>query len=94
MESLLNRIPSSKETNKMKERAIQTLGYFPVGDGDFPHQKLLLQGLMDSVEAKQIELQFTIGEAITSAATGTSSVAARDAWLVTEEEYTPRRSQS
>ncbi|ELK24585.1 Proteasome-associated protein ECM29 like protein [Myotis davidii] len=89
VESLLNRIPSSKETNKMKERAIQTLGYFPVGDGDFPHQKLLLQGLMDSVEAKQIELQFTIGEAITSAAIGTSSVAARDAWLVTEEEYSP-----
>uniref|UniRef100_A0A673VC60 Ecm29 proteasome adaptor and scaffold n=1 Tax=Suricata suricatta TaxID=37032 RepID=A0A673VC60_SURSU len=89
IESLLNRIPSSKETNKMKERAIQTLGYFPVGDGDFPHQKLLLQGLMDSVEAKQIELQFTIGEAITSAAIGTGSVAARDAWLVTEEEYTP-----
>uniref|UniRef100_A0A8C2YS99 Ecm29 proteasome adaptor and scaffold n=1 Tax=Chinchilla lanigera TaxID=34839 RepID=A0A8C2YS99_CHILA len=89
VESLLNRIPSSKETNKMKERAIQTLGYFPVGDGDFPHQKLLLQGLMDSVEAKQVELQFTIGEAITSAAIGTSSVAARDAWLVTEEEYTP-----
>lgn len=34
----------------MKERAIQTLGYFPVGDGGFPHQKLLLEGLMDSVE--------------------------------------------
>ncbi|XP_066469723.1 proteasome adapter and scaffold protein ECM29 isoform X2 [Tiliqua scincoides] len=89
VESLLARIPSGKETNKMKERAIQTLGYFPVGDGDFPHQKLLLQGLMDSVEAKQIELQFTVGEAITSAAIGTSSVAARDAWMVTEEEYTP-----
>ncbi|XP_031233380.1 proteasome adapter and scaffold protein ECM29 isoform X3 [Mastomys coucha] len=89
VESLLNRIPSSKETNKMKERAVQTLGYFPVGDGVFPHQKLLLQGLMDSVEAKQIELQFTIGEAITSAAIGTNSVAARDAWLVTEEEYIP-----
>ncbi|NXE57993.1 ECM29 protein, partial [Casuarius casuarius] len=55
VESLLARIPSSKETNKarfcdMKEQAIQTLSYFPVGDGDFPHQKLLLQGLMDSVE--------------------------------------------
>lgn len=37
---------------KMKERAIQTLGYFPVGDEDFPHQKLLLQGLMDSVEVR------------------------------------------
>lgn len=35
---------------QMKERAIQTLGYLPVGDGDFPHQKKLLQGLMDSVE--------------------------------------------
>ncbi|KGL72686.1 Proteasome-associated protein ECM29, partial [Tinamus guttatus] len=88
VESLLARIPSSKETNKASF-SIQTLGYFPVGDGDFPHQKLLLQGLMDSVEAKQIELQFTIGEAITSAAVGTSSVAARDAWTVTEEEYIP-----
>lgn len=41
-------------------------------------------------QAKQIELQFTVGEAITSAAIGTSSVAARDAWMVAEEEYTPR----
>uniref|UniRef100_A0A8D0E6M2 Ecm29 proteasome adaptor and scaffold n=1 Tax=Salvator merianae TaxID=96440 RepID=A0A8D0E6M2_SALMN len=89
VESLLARIPSGKESNKMKDRAIQTLGYFPVGDGDFPHQKFLLQGLMDSVEAKQIELQFTVGEAITSAAVGTSSVAARDVWMVAEEEYTP-----
>lgn len=40
-------------------------------------------------QAKQIELQFTVGEAITSAAVGTSSVAARDAWTVTEEEYIP-----
>lgn len=45
--------------------------------------------LSPSLQAKQIELQFTIGEAITSAAIGTGSVAARDAWLVTEEEYTP-----
>ncbi|XP_064414526.1 proteasome adapter and scaffold protein ECM29 [Latimeria chalumnae] len=87
VEILLAKIPSGKETNKMKERVIQTLGYLPVGDGDFPHQKTLLQGLMDSVEAKQIELQFTIGEAITSAAVGTSSVTAREAWTVAEEEY-------
>lgn len=40
-------------------------------------------------QAKQLELQFTVGEAITSAAVGTSSVAARDAWLLTEDEYTP-----
>ncbi|RMB94711.1 hypothetical protein DUI87_28824 [Hirundo rustica rustica] len=85
----LEQLIKMTKDNHMKERAIQTLGYLPVGDEDFPHQKLLLQGLMDSVEAKQIELQFTVGEAITSAAVGTSSVAARDAWMVTEEEYIP-----
>ncbi|KAJ7417539.1 proteasome-associated protein ECM29 isoform X2 [Willisornis vidua] len=100
-EKLATRFVDKMDWIKMKERAIQTLGYLPVGDEDFPHQKLLLQGLMDSVEvrhckcvilytkAKQIELQFTVGEAITSAAVGTSSVAARDAWTVTEEEYIP-----
>ncbi|XP_034543139.1 proteasome adapter and scaffold protein ECM29 isoform X1 [Notolabrus celidotus] len=89
VENLLTRIPSGKESTKMKERSIQTLGYLPVGDGDFPHQKKLLQGLMDFVEAKQVELQFTVGEAITSAAIGTSSGAARDPWTCTEDQYTP-----
>uniref|UniRef100_A0A3Q3WNZ9 Uncharacterized protein n=1 Tax=Mola mola TaxID=94237 RepID=A0A3Q3WNZ9_MOLML len=91
VENLLARIPSGKESTKMKERSIQTLGYLPVGDGDFPHQKKLLQGLMDSVEAKQVELQFTVGEAITNAAIGTSSGAARDPWTCTEDQYSPPR---
>ncbi|XP_072904697.1 proteasome adapter and scaffold protein ECM29 [Hemitrygon akajei] len=89
VETLLAKLPLSKESNKMKERAVQTLGYLPVGDADFPHQKKLLQGLMGSVEAKQIELQFTVGEAITNAAIGTNSLAARDLWMVTEREYIP-----
>uniref|UniRef100_A0A3B3YWF8 Ecm29 proteasome adaptor and scaffold n=1 Tax=Poecilia mexicana TaxID=48701 RepID=A0A3B3YWF8_9TELE len=88
-ENLLARITSGKESLKMKERSITTLGYLPVGDPDFPHQKKLLQGLMDSVEAKQVELQFTVGEAITSAAIGTSSGAARDPWTCTEDQYSP-----
>uniref|UniRef100_A0A3Q2ZG40 Ecm29 proteasome adaptor and scaffold n=1 Tax=Hippocampus comes TaxID=109280 RepID=A0A3Q2ZG40_HIPCM len=50
VENLLARIPSGKESAKIKERSVQTLGYLPVGDGDFPYQKKLLQGLMDSVE--------------------------------------------
>ncbi|XP_030643873.1 proteasome adapter and scaffold protein ECM29 [Chanos chanos] len=89
VDNLLARIPSGKESTKMKERAIQTLGFLPVGDGDFSHQKKLLQGLMDSVEAKQVELQFTVGEAITSAAIGTCSGAARDVWTCTEDQYSP-----
>lgn len=39
---------------QMKERSIQTLGNLPVGDGEFPHQKKLLQGLMDSVEVRKV----------------------------------------
>ncbi|XP_023685449.2 proteasome adapter and scaffold protein ECM29 [Paramormyrops kingsleyae] len=89
VDNLLSRIPSGKESTKMKERAIQTLGFFAVGDGEFPHRKKVLQGLMDSVEAKQVELQFTVAEAITSAAVGTSSGASRDVWMCSEEEYTP-----
>ncbi|XP_078801492.1 proteasome adapter and scaffold protein ECM29 isoform X1 [Oryzias latipes] len=89
VENLLARIPSGKESAKMKERSITTLGYLPVGDADFPHQKKLLQGLMDSVEAKQVELQFTVGEAITSAAIGTLSGAARDPWTCREDQYIP-----
>ncbi|XP_017281248.1 proteasome adapter and scaffold protein ECM29 isoform X2 [Kryptolebias marmoratus] len=89
VENLLARITSGKESSKMKERSIMTLGYLPVGDADFPHQKKLLQGLMDSVEAKQVELQFTVGEAITSAAIGTCSGAARDPWTCTEDQYSP-----
>ncbi|XP_035992752.1 proteasome adapter and scaffold protein ECM29 [Fundulus heteroclitus] len=89
VENLLARITSGKESIKMKERSITTLGYLSVGDTDFPHQKKLLQGLMDSVEAKQVELQFTVGEAITSAAIGSSSGAARDPWTCTEDQYSP-----
>lgn len=39
-----------------------------------------------------MELQFTVGEAISSAAVGTSSGAARDPWTCTEEQYSPPHS--
>lgn len=44
------------------------------------------------LKAKQVELQFTVGEAITRAAIGTSSGAARDPWTCTEEQYSPPQS--
>ncbi|KAG2466369.1 ECM29 protein, partial [Polypterus senegalus] len=37
---------------------------------------------------KQVEVQFTVGETITVAAVGTVSVAARNVWTCTEEQYT------
>uniref|UniRef100_A0A8C0J6E6 Ecm29 proteasome adaptor and scaffold n=1 Tax=Chelonoidis abingdonii TaxID=106734 RepID=A0A8C0J6E6_CHEAB len=78
VESLLARIPSGKETNKAR-----FFWFVNFVSGDYLGRTYCI------FQAKQIELQFTVGEAITSAAIGTSSVAARDAWMVTEEEYTP-----
>lgn len=45
-----------------------------------------------SLKAKQVELQFTVGEAISSASVGASSGAARDPWTCTEEQYSPPKS--
>lgn len=42
-----------------------------------------------ALEAKQVELQFTVGEAISSASVGTTSGAARDPWTCTEDQYSP-----
>ena len=38
-------------------------------------------------QSKQVELHFTIGEALVYAAQGASSPAARDLWTQTEEEF-------
>lgn len=47
---------------------------------------------ISSRQAKQVELQFTVGEAISSAAIGTSSGAARDTWTCTDDQYSPPHS--
>lgn len=36
-----------------------------------------------------MELQFTVGEALTNAAVGSCSGAARDVWTCTEDQYCP-----
>ncbi len=36
-----------------------------------------------------MELQFTVGEALTNAAIGSCSGAARDVWTCTEDQYCP-----
>ncbi|KAM6036464.1 proteasome adapter and scaffold protein ECM29 isoform 4-T4 [Theristicus caerulescens] len=86
-------IKSLMNTNKEEMRELAALFYSVVlstlsGDELRASLEQLIKMTKDN-HAKQIELQFTVGEAITSAAVGTSSVAARDAWTVTEEEYIP-----
>ncbi|XP_053393707.1 proteasome adapter and scaffold protein ECM29-like [Mercenaria mercenaria] len=87
VKNLISIIKSGKETSKSKERAALCLGQLCVGEGKFPHRKVAIEGLLDSVQSKQIDLHFTIGEALVYAAQGPTSPAARDLWTETEEEF-------
>uniref|UniRef100_A0A8C4NDS0 Ecm29 proteasome adaptor and scaffold n=1 Tax=Eptatretus burgeri TaxID=7764 RepID=A0A8C4NDS0_EPTBU len=87
VQQLLAKLHSGKEQNKVKEKVVQTLGLMPVGDPNFPNCQSLLKGLMDSVEPRQVELQFCIAEALCCASMGIKSSAARDIWMVNEKEY-------
>ncbi|WAR24119.1 ECM29-like protein [Mya arenaria] len=87
VKNLLAIIKSGKENTKSKERAALCLGQLCVGEEKFPHRKLAIQGLLDAVTSKQIELHFTLGEALVFAAQGPTSPAGRDLWTQTEEEW-------
>eukprot|EP00058_Branchiostoma_floridae_P021365 XP_002606855.1 hypothetical protein BRAFLDRAFT_91624 [Branchiostoma floridae] len=87
VDKLVARVKSSKDSNKLKERLCQTLGYLPVGDPDFQHQRAVLQGLLEAAEVRAPELHFTVGEALACAALGPRSGAGRDMWTEEDKEY-------
>ncbi|XP_077867837.1 proteasome adapter and scaffold protein ECM29-like [Saccoglossus kowalevskii] len=87
VDTLSQKIQSSKEPHQVKEKACTALGYLPVGDPEFPHTRKLIHGLLDSTKERQVNLQFSVGEALNFAALGSSSSAARDMWTVEEAEF-------
>lgn len=87
VKNLLAIIISGKEAQKSKERAALCLGYLCVGEERFCHRKMAITGLMDSVTSKQVELHFSVGEALVYAAQGPTSPAHRNLWTETEEEF-------
>ncbi|XP_019632493.1 PREDICTED: proteasome-associated protein ECM29 homolog [Branchiostoma belcheri] len=87
VDKLVARVKSSKDSNKLKERLCQTLGYLPVGDPEFQHQRAVLQGLLEAAEVRAPELHFTVGEALACAALGPRSGAGRDMWTEEDKEY-------
>ncbi|KAL4235658.1 hypothetical protein ACF0H5_004053 [Mactra antiquata] len=87
VKQLISIIKSGKESSKSKERAALCLGQLCVGEEQFPHRKIAIEGLLESVQSKQIDLHFTIGEALVYASQGPTSPAARDLWTQTEEEF-------
>lgn len=93
IKTLLKMVKSGKETNKTKEKAALCLGYVCVGEEEFPYRKMVIEEMMEAAQAKQIELNMTMGEALVFAAQGITSSAARDTWTETEDEFNSRTSK-
>lgn len=108
VESLNKKILTSKETNKLKEKAAATLGYmclneallleglksteqivYEISGKKFDSfNKFVMQKLLDSSQAKQIELNMSIGEALVNAALGKRSNASLNPWTNEETQIT------
>ncbi len=97
VETLIKKIHTSKETNKVKERAATTLGFMCLHETSQDKQqeayyidqksydtfnKYVMQKLLNSSQAKQIELHMSIGEALANCALGGRSLACLNPWQV------------
>ncbi|XP_038067101.1 proteasome adapter and scaffold protein ECM29-like [Patiria miniata] len=80
VEKFVAKLQSSKHVTKVKEQAAATLGYLPIGEADFPFTQDVLEGLIKSASTKEVELHFSVGQALSHAALGPASPAGRDVW--------------
>ncbi|GFS17153.1 proteasome-associated protein ECM29-like protein, partial [Elysia marginata] len=85
--TLVGMIKTSNEANKTKEKAAACLGDICVGDADFPHRRKAMGDLFNAIQSKQVELQFTIGQALVDMAMGPSSPRARYIWTTSKVEH-------
>jgi proteasome component ECM29 len=102
IDKLVSKLRTSKETNKLKEKAAATVGYMCINDHLIINKdnqlqyhynvedsnetfdsfnKYVMQKLLDSSQAKQIELHMAIGEALVNCALGNKSNAGQSIWL-------------
>merc|ERR1719483_652930 len=87
---LLALVKSNKTSMRVRERAALAAGSLCLGDKNFPHRRLLLESFIElASEVKDVELHFTIGDALVHCALGPLSPSARDVWTVSEDEFTP-----
>lgn len=84
-------LQDSKVPYKAKEKAALCLGGICVGDARFPWRQKCIQGLLDSVTAKELELSFGIGDALVMAALGPYAPEARDQWQTSVEQFRMRK---
>ncbi len=87
---LLALMKSGKVSMKARERAALALGLIGIGDGQFQHRRYILdECLKAGHDIKDLELHFTMGDAIAYASMGPRSPMARDLWQVSEEDFVP-----
>ncbi|CAF0720691.1 unnamed protein product [Brachionus calyciflorus] len=98
VDTLTKKIQTTKETNKLKEKAASTVGFMCLNDiillNDLNEEFIyeveskkfdsfntyVIQKLLDSSQAKQIELHMALGEAIVNTALGSLSDASLNPW--------------
>ncbi|XP_065070071.1 proteasome adapter and scaffold protein ECM29-like isoform X2 [Rhopilema esculentum] len=71
----------SKET-RTKEKAAKSLGYIMIGEPKHPYKQEVLKALFETAKARQLEFNFTVGEALSCIGAGCQSFAAKDKWLL------------
>jgi len=87
---LLSLVKSNKTSMRVRERAALAAGSLCLGDIKFPHRRVLLESFIElASEVKDVELHFTIGDALVHCALGPLSPSARDVWTVAEEDFNP-----
>ncbi|KAG0427428.1 hypothetical protein HPB47_025518 [Ixodes persulcatus] len=81
---------NAKAPAKVREEAARTLGLLCLGQNHFPHARTVLNSLVESsMESPDMEVHFTVGEAICCALLGPTSPLSRDAWATEEEDFVP-----
>ena len=90
IQRLLSLVKSGKTNMRVRERAALAAGSLCLGDRNFPHRRTLLESFIElAADIKDIELHFSIGEALVFISLGVKSPAARDLWSVEEAEFSP-----
>lgn len=67
---------------KLCEKAALVLGLTCVGELQFPHTKKVIGILFDASKKRNVEFQFTVGEALSCAGAGKLSTVTRSKWFV------------
>ena len=75
-------IMNDSKEQKLCEKAALVLGMICVGEKQFPHTKEVIEILLDASQKRDVDFQFTVGEALSCAGAAKLSTASRSKWIV------------